>query len=519
MQTPSFSLRAHAPALAAAFFFVAPSAPAFVTTSPLGLSDAVTSIVRGGGPRLGTVGLYVVDGVTSRVLVDINAARPMTPASNNKLRTTAAGLSLLGPAFRFKTELHARGPVRDGRLDGDLIVKGGGDPSISGRFEKDKRDVTRVFREWAAALKAAGIREVTGAILLDDSYYDRDYFHRGWYPDERGEWYEAEIWGLSYNDGCVDISWSGKGKMPGDKAEMTLNPKTGYARVDNQVRVVAAGRSSSRYYVRADKSNDIVASGTITVDTSKDDSASVWNGPQYFAAVFTDELTSNGVRVAKPPRLLEPAEIRDAYRGARLIKRTLSPPLTEIVAVINRVSQNFYADSLLKAIGREKRGEGSYAAGIAEAEAFFRAKGLQKTGAVLTDGSGLAEANKVSPVQLVETVRFMDRGPLRTAWRESLPVGGVRGSLKTRFQQTTESRALAPSIMGKTGLIGGVRSLSGIARNRAGHDLYYSIIVNDFSARGDEIIRFLDQAAVAIAASEEGKATVTGGHSRKSRKK
>jgi serine-type D-Ala-D-Ala carboxypeptidase/endopeptidase (penicillin-binding protein 4) len=363
-----------------------------------------------------------------------------------------------------------------------------------------------MMREWADELIKLGVREVNGSILVDPWYFDGEYFLCSWYPDERAEWYEAEIWGLSFNDGCVDITWSGRGKMPGDAAQMTVNPPNTYARVISAVKVAAVGRRSERSYGRAELANDISATGTITVDTEKEDSAAVHNGPLYFAAIFGDVLTSAGVKVAHPARLLDAKEAQAVASRARLIKRNLSPPLSDVVAVINRVSQNFYADSLLKTLGRETKGEGSYGAGIRAVMDFYRTTKIPTEGMKMVDGSGLSALNEVTPRQLALTIRHMDDSPKRTVWRDSLPIGGVRGSLKSRFQQTSESKSLAPQIMGKTGLIGGVRSLSGIAHNRAGRDLYYSIIVNDFRMSGTKVIELIDSAAVAIAASSDAPA-------------
>src|SRR5690606_25257111 len=115
------------------------------------------------------------------------------PASNNKLVTTAAGLTLLGPDYHFDTVLMASGPVVDGTLQGDLVVYGGGDPGISGRYQQDKTDITGVLRGWAKQLKDRGITKITGNIVGDDSFFDDVYFHPYWYPKERGEWYEAEV--------------------------------------------------------------------------------------------------------------------------------------------------------------------------------------------------------------------------------------------------------------------------------------------------------------------------------------
>ena len=509
MKTSSVPLRKAAstalPFLFALATITAPSpSQAFLTSTTANLRQSVESIVDANKDQAGTLGIYVVDAQTSRVLVDINGNKTMVPASNNKLRTTAAALALLGEDFRYSTDLLTTTSADDrGVLPGDIIVRGGGDPTLSGRFEKEKTDVAAPLRELAKALKAKGITEVSGGLLLDDTYFDRDYFHSGWYKSERGEWYEAEIWGLSFNDGCVDLTWSGKGLAPGDVASVTMNPQTDYVRLDNQVRIAAKGRPSERYYTRADQSNDLIASGTITVDSSKVDSATVWNGPLFFASVFRDVLTSEGISVRGSARLLDPNEVKKLEADAQVIVSHKSPPLTDVVNTINRVSQNYYADTLIKTIGKVKAGTGSYAAGVKVIDDYYKNSGIYMAGHKIVDGSGLAAENLVSPRQLVETLRLADTGAHKAAWRDSLPIGSTRGSLKSRFQQTTQSRTLSPNIMGKTGLIGGVRTLSGIAKNQAGREVYYSIILNDFKFSGARAIEFIDEVAVAIAASED----------------
>jgi serine-type D-Ala-D-Ala carboxypeptidase/endopeptidase (penicillin-binding protein 4) len=120
----------------------------------------------------------------------------------------------------------------------------------------------------------------------------------------------------------------------------------------------------------------------------------------------------------------------------------------------------------------------------------------------MDDGSGLSARNRTSPRQLAELIGHMDNGPLRAEWRESLPIGGSRGSLRSRFQDTPESKALAGRIMGKTGLIGGVRALSGIATDGAGKDYYYSILANDFGSRSSQALQVIDKVALAIVADE-----------------
>lgn len=444
------------------------------------------------------IGFCIADAVTSEILLDNGGSMPLKPASCMKLLTTAAALHLLGAGYQFTTELRHTGSIgKGGVLDGDLVVVGGGDPSISARFQEDKRDVTAVFRSWADELTSLGIRHITGAIAADDRFFDREFVHPSWDPEDRGEWFQAEISGLAFNDNLLDITWRASDRLPGELASMSLNPVTHYARIQNRVRVAAIGRPSNRFYKRDTDSNDILATGTITVDSVREDSASIHNGPLYFATVLRDVLTSSGIRVRGKPRLVRETE---ETRG-RLVLTHKSPPLHELVRVTNLTSQNFYADCLLKTLGREKAGHGSFEAGARVAADFWRGKLPECIGQVIADGSGLSPQNRISAGQIVGVLRFMDHEPMRSQWRGSLPQGGVRGSLKYRFQQTDESRELAHRIFGKTGLITGARSLAGIVTNASGHELYYCILVNDYSASEEQALGFIDAMILSVARS------------------
>lgn len=445
----------------------------------------------------GIVGLHVVDGATNTVLFSLNEAEPLKPASCNKLLTTAAGLSLLGPDYRFVTSIYARGTVNNGTLQGDLIVRGGGDPTISARFESDKRDTTAIFRRWADALTSAGIRRISGDIVADDSFFDSEYYHPAWPGSERGEWYSAEVSALAFNDNCIDISWSSRNKVPGDLAGFRLNPVTNYVQINNNVRVLAKGRPTERYYERPAVLNDLLCTGSLTVDVSKDDSAAVHDGALFAVTVLRDVLTSQGISVGGRARKDNTA-LTSGPPSTMLFEHR-SPPLSEVVNVINRNSQNFYAECLLKTLGKVIRNEGSFSAGAAVVQDFVTSAGIFSQGHQMVDGSGLSHRNRVSPRQLVELIRYMDQSPVREAWRDSLPIGQTRGSLRTRFNATTESLALAPRIFGKTGTISRVRSLSGMIDLPGRAPLYYSIMLNGYQVREAQALALIDDLAVTLA--------------------
>ena len=520
-------MRPHAGFLAVAFAVAATAAargsqttiaaPAFRADSATSLSAAVTREVAARHPG-GVVAVCVMSADSGAVLVDIEADKPLKPASTNKLHTTAAALDLLGPDFRFETKLVAWGSVTtapgeaSGVLAGDLAVIGGGDPTISARFEADKRDTTAVFRRWAARLKAVGVTTVTGDLVVDDAVFDGEWFHPTWSDGERAEWYEAEVSGLAFNDNCLDLHFSAEGLLPGAPAALAVEPVTVYARVENRVTVSATGRPAGRGYKRAADGNAIVAEGSVAVGLKKDDSAAVHDGAMYAGTVLKETLAREGIAVAGRVRRALAyesawgAEDRKAPLAIATTETLLvvhqSPPLSEIVAVINRNSQNFYAECLLKTLGRRVAGRGSFTAGAGVVRGWLGDRGLLRDGFAMVDGSGLSAENRVSARQLAGLARAMDRGGRAKVWRDSLPIGGERGSLKRRFQDTVESRALAPQIYGKTGLIGGVRSLAGMIVAPDGRTLYFAVLVNEFTKNEDTATACIDAVALALARGE-----------------
>ena len=441
-----------------------------------------------------TVSIYILDSRTGKPIIDRFGEKAFPPASVNKLMTTAVSLSLLGPDYRLNTDIYRVGSVLpDGTLQGDIVVVGGGDPSVSGRFEQDKTSVTEELKRWADALTSQGIRKINGNLIADDRIFDREYFHKNWYPMERGEWYEAEIWGLSFNEGCVDLDISSKDMLPGDQPKITLNPATTYAKIYNKLTVVGKGRTAGREYLREEKSSDVVASGTMTYDSTKIDSVSVHCGPIWLLHSWRDVLSSRSIEVTGDLVLADPQEICPQTAGGILVHRRLSPPVSELINVVNRVSQNFYADTLCKYLGSKFRSSGSWSAGTAVVREWLRSREIWCEGLAIVDGSGLSEQNRVSARTMCELIAVMDNGPYSVQWRDSFPQGGIRGSLRSRFIGSPEIKAKVHRIYGKTGYIDGVRSLAGILLTSDGAPVYYMVNVNGSERPAQTQLDLIDQ--------------------------
>jgi serine-type D-Ala-D-Ala carboxypeptidase/endopeptidase (penicillin-binding protein 4) len=479
------------------------AAPVDGADSPAALEAEIDALIEAAAPE-GVIALCVSQREPVVDLITRDADRPMTPASNNKIHTTAAAFHFLGPDLTLTTRVLTNGEVdENGCLRGDLIVVGAGDPTISGRFNDG--DVLETFESWMETLRDAhGIRSIAGDIIGDDDLFDDALIADSWFMQELGEWYSAENSALSFNDNCVDLRWRAA-SAPRNPASFTMIPQTRYLQVISRVTTMADGVSTDRYYHRLHESNRVVVNGGINVGQTRTDSATVHNPTLFTVTALQELLSRHGITVIGRPRDIDDLNREEVYAGEiRELASWTSPPLSTIVDVINQRSQNFYADMVLKLIGAEVEGEGSFEAGARAVRRFLDEIGALPEGDdwVMIDGSGLSPLNRTTARCLTQILRHMDTRPDADVFRSTLPRGRAdRGSLRRRFGHSDRHIAVAPQILGKTGYIGGVWSLSGFITNQAGVDLCYSIILNGYRAEGVPPLRMIDDIAVAIAAS------------------
>ena len=436
----------------------------------------------------------------------LHADIPRAPASNMKLFTTAVALDALGADYEYSTYLTLVGPVEDGVLDGHLWVTGRGDPSISDRFEGD-RDA--MMKRWAAELKRLGIRHVTGSVVGDDDYFDDVMRHPEWKKSHYMEWYGAPVSALSFNDNCLRVYWK-PGPRVNAPALYSIDPDVSAMALVNGMKTASAKGTERRSYLPHVGSGTAEALGSIRITRKSpvSDWVPVDNPTQFFAAAFRAVLVAEGITVDGPGVDQDDAKIKvGPDTPVRRVAVHKSPTLSALVRVTNRHSQNFYAEMLLKTVGRERQKMGSYEAGRKAVGEFMKRWKIDSKGFRQEDGSGLAATNAVTPRQFVDLLDVMDKHPAAEAFRDSLPVGGERGgSLRTRFQKTREQKALASSIAAKTGSINSVRALSGVCRPEGGEPFFFSVLLNDIPGAGYAGVPAIDEIATALArhAGESG---------------
>lgn len=412
------------------------------------------------------------------VLFTHDAGKLMMPASNMKILTLAVAAERLGWDHRFPTSLEATAPIEGGVLAGDLIVRGGGDPTISTRGKRSEM----LFDEWAAALRLAGITTIDGRIIGDDQVFDDEGIGPGWSWDYLEAGYAAPIGALQYNENTADLVVTA-GAAAGDPVIVQLAPGSGLT-VVNRARTTepseGGGRGSIRMQRRIDAPVLEIAGAMAVGAPNVTRTVAVLNPTLFFAQSLKDALIARGIEVTGGAADLDDVAAEAAAPTAlerRVLVTTQSAPLREVATVLMKVSQNQYAETFLKAIGAAGGSLGTTGAGRRAAAETFTAWGIPADGYVVSDGSGLSRYNYVAPATLTTILSKMYSDPRhRDAFIATLPIAGKDGTISSRMRRTrAEGNAVA-----KTGSIANVRSLSGFVKTRDGETLAFSILANDF---------------------------------------
>jgi D-alanyl-D-alanine carboxypeptidase/D-alanyl-D-alanine-endopeptidase (penicillin-binding protein 4) len=382
-------------------------------------------------------GVLIVNPRTSDTIYSKNAGKLFMPASNTKIITSAVALTLLGPDYTYKTTFLRDGEVRDSLLDGNLIVIGRGDPSISDAM---RGNAAVAMDSIVDSLRAHGIRQVAGSVARVGNAFPDSIYGSGWQWDDLGEYYAAGVDELIFNEGM---------------APTTPRPLP---------------------------------------DTVRD---SLYSGPaknpaKAYLDAFNDALKRKGIQVD--------GGVRDSILPTPFHMDTIfvlqSPPLRNILPALMKPSQNQIAEIFLKTIGLERGGLGTADSALKIVRQQLLAWGVQPDGFDLYDGSGLSRHNLVTPETLVRVLDRIQRDTAFAVYYNAMPIAGVDGTLKNRMKGTPAEG----NIHGKTGSIGAARSLSGYVTTADGERLIFSILGNNYTTPSSAITGIADQIGAALAA-------------------
>jgi len=431
------------------------------------IAETIDSLLADKVLAHGIQGVVVESLKDDRVLYERNRDLVFIPASNMKLIVSAAALDRLGPDFTYQTTLWRTGPLQDGVLVGDLVLKGSGDPIFS----------LADLKTMVVELKKAGVKRVTGRVLGDDTRFDDVRLGWGWNWDDEPYYYSAQLSALSLNESVVGVCVK-PGNL-GDRPKIVLDPPTSYMSIRNDATTGPAKSDKTISIDRLRGRNIIRVSGSVPVDYRSDQPEELITveEPAVFAAtVLKEMLVRDGIWVAGE------AARGQAPAGAVQIASHTSPPLKVILARLNKPSDNLIAELLLKTLGAELRGRGTTSAGREVELEFLSEIGVDTEALSIVDGSGLSRLNYVSPGNLVRLLRFMYSHPHAKTYIDSLPVAGVDGTLRRRMNGSPAEK----NVRAKTGYVSRVSSLSGYLTTKGGEPLVFSILMNNHLCRNSE---------------------------------
>ena len=463
------------------------------------LQEQVTELLANPEVSAGTWGVDVRSLQTHDALVAVNAHRLLLPASTMKTITLAAAGEQLGWDFTYETVAVPSGPIADGVLNGDLVIVGSGDPSL------DDWDggASAVFKSWATHLRELGVHTITGRIVGDDRIFSGDGLGAGWMWDDLAFSYSAPASGLQFNEGAAQVIVA-PGAAIGDAATFSLAP--GYADValHGAVRTVQAGAATSISMQQSARSTAIGFTGTIALDAGRQvRTIAVPNPTQYFVSAVRDGLVANGIDVRGPAVDVDDlAESVSPNRDGAVLSHR-SPTLSSLADTLMKLSQNMYAETLLRTMGKQRSGVGTADAGRAVVRDVLTSWGVPASEVLMADGSGLSRYNLVTADAMVTVLAHVyDDTRLRQAYVNSLPIAGRAGTLSARMKGTPAEG----NVHAKTGSFSNARAVAGFARTADGEPVAFSIIANNYGAPPETIDRVTDSIIVALAKFTRGTA-------------
>lgn len=435
------------------------------------------------------IGISVRSAATGKVIYEHKGDTRMHPASNMKLITAASALSTLGRDYTFSTEIGKEGTIIDGTLQGNLYIKGKGDPTL----------LPADFNDFAKEISEHGIKKIDGNIIGDDTWYDDIRISPDLIWNDEQYYYGAQISALTaspsndYDAGSVIVEVS-PGTI-GEKPSVSISPKTDYVQLVNKAKTVSADQEEDLEIGREHGSNVITIEGTIPSDSPEDKEwIAVWEPTMYALDLFKQALKSHGISWTGD------VIAGKATSDGEVILTHESMPLSELLVPFMKLSNNVIGEVLVKEMGKVVKDEGSWEKGLEVVEEQLVNFGLNIETLKLRDGSGISSINLLPANEISKLLYAVQKEKWYSSYIQSLPVAGaeerlVGGTLRDRMEEISNHA----KIQAKTGTIQSVSSLSGYLSTQESETVIFSILINHLLDEDDgkdienEIVKILAQ--------------------------
>ena len=440
----------------------------FFCTQAAQAQEALRTFLNDPAMRHAQISFELRDLSTNNAIVEYNSQIACTPASITKVITTATALETLGADFRFQTKLAIYGTIdKDGTLQGNLYIIGGGDPTLGSRFFSNSDFVST----WIEAIHKAGIKKINGSVYANTELYDLNPVPILWLREDAGNYYAAGVFPLSAFDNSYEITV----KSTANSIEIFDNAN--YYSFRNLLKI---GTKDSIYILGEPFSQKRSLYGTIRPHQTKSVKGDISNPSQFLSQYFSEILRQNGIPVSD--NLIETAN------NETIIHTHFSPPLKNIAAMTNFFSINNYADHLLKHLALQRETVGTFNGALQFQREFWTNRGIDMSGVFLYDGSGLSPSNALTAAFMCDVLSYMKPNE---AFRLSLPVAGANGTVASFLASTP----LKGKVRVKSGSFRNVQCYAGyISKNNK--DYAFCIMVNNFIGERKNVVKLIEQLLV-----------------------
>lgn len=445
-----------------------------------------------------SISFRVIDLDADSAIAEYNSYSSLVPASTMKIVTTAAALVSLGSYTSFKTSLQYDGTIdSNGVLNGNLYIKGGGDPTLGSKYYLKKDENSSDFMlNWVAEIQKLGIKEIKGAVIGDASHFSYEGVPSTWLWGDMGNYYGAGTSGLTIYDNLTYLSFK-SGPNAGDSTFINcVTPVIPNQQFNNQVKA-ADSKKDNAYVYSAPYSGLRLIKGSIPKGRDEFTIKASMTDPAYQAAWDLEYyLLSAGIKIqygATTKRKMELAGLKTEETRSNFYTQK-SPSIARIVYQTNHVSNNLYAESLLNQIGKKRSNEGSNYAGAMAVKSFW-SKHINTSGMYISDGSGMSRMNAISAYHLTSILRYMKKSKNYKSFYTSLPIAGKSGTMSRIGRKTYASGRLRA----KSGTMTRVKSYAGYVKSKSGKNLAFAIIVNNYNCYTSTMTKKLEKIMVAVA--------------------
>lgn len=438
----------------------------------------------------GQYGFYAEYTDKGEVIIDKGSSNALAPASCLKLLTSSAALEGLGEEYRYITDLYYSGTIKNGTLYGNIYINGSGDPSLGSSQVKGSPDLDSLMSVWTEAVRKAGIKKINGKVISDSYKYGLYTIPEDWTWADMGNYYGAGTSSVTINDNLYKLFFkpaAGPGLPAG---VLRTEPEIKWLSFTNFMNTGKAGSGDNGYIYCAPLQHMAVLRGTVPAGEAEFSIKGSIPDPPLFAAVyFAGKLISSGLKFksgSSASKIAEVSEEKINYEKFTLLYRHVSPPLKEIVYIINKKSNNLYTEQILRELAFVKYGDSSTETGIKAVYDFLSKSGIPADGVYLHDGCGLSRSDAVTAKALAKLLSFNTRQVYFNSFYNSLGIAGKKDDISS-FRNTGINTIIADNAHIKDGYIGGVRSHTGYVRARNGRLIAFSFICNNFKGRSKSV--------------------------------